>query len=358
MLLPRSLACRPKTTVTPTFRMSQISWKPSTFLGIYHYHNNLDLGRSFPPTAFKSRRTSSTTYLNTLPKFEASKIRFQVVRNFKTTISARIPWFISQHFAFLRPVKPPWNLFQACQQLIPKGIQGNSTLFQISHHWSDKIPWLLPSKYATSRPNKPPWPYLIIHSQLTLGKARGNSCYKTIYNTWTLIRNFLQTHTICPLQKAAHHCNYYHTYLKDLSAQFYNPYGGNFSTPTCSYAILLICRFANSPSNPLIFYQSKSCNRLLTNTWNSSAQTFCHQKGSIHSSCMKYLRSVEFRRTSRMFTKLLLNQSQIFKHGDQIACIYTADNISTQPARIYQPIQEHCAHLNDHVITYFHDEGT
>ena len=135
MLLPRSLACRPKTTVTPTFRMSHISWKPSKSLGIYHYHNILDLGRSFPSTAFKSRRTSSTTYLNTLRKFEASKIRFQVVRNFKTTISARIPWFISQHFAFFRPVKPPWNLFQACQQLIPKEIQGNSSLFQISHHW-------------------------------------------------------------------------------------------------------------------------------------------------------------------------------------------------------------------------------
>jgi hypothetical protein len=168
----------------------------------------------------------------------------------------------------------------------------------------------------------------------------------------------LHKHKICSSQKADHNCNYDHKYHTYLLAQFYSPYGGNFSTTICSCTILLTYRFANSPSNPLIFYESKSCNRLLTDTWKSSAQTFCNQKGSIHSNCMMYLHSFEFHKIPWMFTKLHQNQSQIFKPGDQTACIFTADIISNQLVRIYQPIQEHCAHLNDNVTTYFHDEGT
>ena len=299
MLLPRPLTSRPKTIVTTIFRLSPKLLQPSKYIGMHQYHNFHDLGRNSSPIVPKLRRITSTNYLHNPLNFGATKIRFQVDQKFKTTTS-------------------------------------------------DKIPWLITSKYVTSRPIKPPWTYLIIHSQLTLGKARGNSCYKTIYKTWTLIRNFLHKHTICSSQKADHHCNYDHKYPQDLSTQSYNPFGGNLSTSTYSHAIWLIFRFANSPSTPFHLYKSNTCNRLLMDIWISSAQTLCIQNGSIHSNCMMILHYFEFHKTLWMLTKHQQIQLQISDLGDQIACISSARNISTQLARTYQPIQE----------IYFHDEGT
>ena len=267
MLLPRSLTSRPQTTVTTIFRLSPKLLQPSKYIGMHQYHNFHDLGRNSSPIVPKLRRIPSTNYLHNPLNFGAAKIRFQVDQKFETTTS-------------------------------------------------DKIPWLITSKYATSRPIKPPWTYLIIHSQLTLGKARGNSCYKTIYKTWTLIRNFLHKHTICSSQTADHHCNYDHKYLKDLSAQFYNPYGGNFSTSTCSHAILLIYRFANSPSTSFTFNKSNTCNKLLMDTWISFAQTLGPQKGSIPYNFMIILHYFEFHKTLWMLTKHQQIQSQISDLGD------------------------------------------
>ena len=297
-LLPRWQHRQPKASVTTPFRLSQLSWKLTNSPGMCQYHNIHDLGRNSAPIVPKLRRITTTNYLYNPLNFGATRIRFQVDQKFKTTTS-------------------------------------------------DKIPWLITSKYATSRPIKPPWTYLIIHSQLTLGKARGNSCYKTIYKTWTLIRNFLHKHTICSSQKADHHCNYDHKYPQDLSTQSYNPFGGNLSTSTCSHAIWLIFRFANSPSTPFHLYKSNTCNRLLMDIWISSAQTLCIQNGSIHSNCMMILHYVEFHKTLWMLPKHQQIQLQISDLGDQIACISSARNISTQLARTYQPIQE----------IYFHDAG-
>ncbi len=298
-LLPRSPPGGPKTTVTPTFRLSPNFLQPSKYLGMHQYHNFHDLGRNSPDIAPKLRRTPSTNYIFMSLNFEAVKIGFQFDPN-----------LIIPHFA--------------------------------------TFPWLLLAESPTFMPSKPPWTYLIIHSKLILGRVRGNSCYKTIYKTWTLIRNFLHKHTICSSQKADHHCNYDHKYPQDLSTQSYNPFGGNLSTSTYSHAIWLIFRFANSPSTTFHLYKSNTCNRLLMDIWISSVQTLCIQNGSIHSNCMMILHYFEFHKTLWMLTKHQQIQLQISDLGDQIACISSARNISTQLARTYQPIQE----------IYFHDEGT
>jgi hypothetical protein len=298
-LHPRWQLRQPKASVTTPFRLSQLSWKLTNSPGMCQYHNIHDLGRNSAPIVPKLRRITSTNYLHNPLNFGATKIRFQVDQKFKITTSA-------------------------------------------------KIPWLITSKYATSRPIKPPWTYLIIHIQLTLGKARGNSCYKSIYQTWTLIRNFFHKHTTYSSQTTGHHCNYDHEYLKDLSVQFYNPYGGNFSTSTCSHAILLIFRFANSPSTPFHSHKSNTCNRLLLDIWISSAQTLCPQNGSIHSNCMMILHHIEFHETLWILTKHQQIMLQISVLSDQIACISPTGTINTQLACPHHSIHEH----------YFHDEGT
>ena len=283
-LLPRSPPGGPKTTVTPTFRLSPNFLQPSKYLGMHQYHNFHDLGRNSPDNSPKLRRTPSTNYIFMPLNFEAVKIGFQLDPN-----------LIIPHFA--------------------------------------TFPWLLMAESPTFMPSKPPWTYLIIHSKLISGKLRGNSCYKSTYKFWTLIWNFLHHRMICSTQPADLSCNYDHKSLIYLSAQFYKPYGGNFSPSICSCAILLVSRFANSPLNHLIFYKSNSCNRLLTDTWTSSTQTFCTQKGSLHSNCMQILHSSELHKPPWMLPKHLQIQSHISKSGDQITCINTA----VSSAQVYHP---------------------
>ena len=283
-LLPRSPPGGPKTTVTPTFRLSPNFLQPSKYLGMHQYHNFHDLGRNSPDIAPKLRRTPSTNYIFMPLNFEAVKIGFQFDPN-----------LIIPHFA--------------------------------------TFPWLLLAESPTFMPSKPPWTYLIIHSKLILGRVRGNSCYKSPYKFWTLIWNFLHNRMICSTQTAEFSCNYDHKSLTYLSAQFYKPYGGNFSPSICSCAILLVSRFAISPLNHLIFCKSNSCNRLLTDTWTSSTQTFSTQKGSLHSNCMQILHSSELHKPPWMLPKHLQIQSLISKSGDQITCINTADS----SAPVYHP---------------------
>ena len=303
-LLPRSLTSQPKTTVTTPFRLSQHSWKPSNSLGMCQYHNFHDLRRNTTPIAPKFCRTPSTNYLSKPLNFGAVKIGFQLVQNLNTGHSDIFTRLLMPHLSPIWPLKPPWT-------------------------------------------------YFIIHIKSTLDKSRGNSRFKPIYKTWTLIWHFLHIHVICTSQKTILSDTHDLNYLKYLLVQFYGPCRGNFSTFSCSCAIMLTHQFANFSSTPFMLFKSQRCNRLLIGTWNRSAQTLCTQDGSNHYYCMMISHSQEPHKPPWILTGRPLSQSNATKRKQLTSQISKLDDLL---ARIITDIQLLCTQLNEPIYTYVLDD--